>query len=196
MNEVAPLPCVRFSHEGEGRIVISHPAGQLRFDPDGADADGLVVRTGLMGGAVKVPAVTGGLSLDSMSYTLRGRRWMRRARQAAVIQVTLPGGYRVVHLGTALGSDCSAAWMEDALARFSGAQWLLVGVPSSACGDFVERLRQFNAEQFLMLDLNAAGLLRRLDRSAHIAPFVDRALATGMSATSMAARVSVRFDLK
>ena len=144
MSEVSPLPCVRISHESSGGIVVSHPEVQLRFDSEEQHPRDLIVQTGLLGGGVQVPTAGAGVAFDALHYSVpAGRRpWSRGERQAAAVQVTLPGGGRLVHLGAALSGAVDPDWVAQALETFSGAQWFLVGVPEADDAVFLDQLRQ------------------------------------------------------
>jgi hypothetical protein len=188
---------VRIANEGDGGIVLAHPAVQVRFDPETGAAPGdVVVHTGSGRLAPDVPMVNSGASLRALSYAVPPGPWGRQARSAVTVLLTLPDGLRFGHLGLALTGDVPQQWMETAVSQLRGADWLVVGVPDSDVDGFIDRLQQFEAGQFLMVDLHVARWRHRFERHARIAPIVDRARAAGVAATSMAPKVSVRFELQ
>lgn len=112
------------------------------------------------------------------------------------LSLTLPGGARFVHLNMALHNYTSEAWMEAAIARFGGAEWLLAGVDFEHEESFLRLVGRFGATRVLVADL--LGDVRR-DMgmpTTVITPLVDRLIEQGMDAYVFPSRSSLRFEVE
>ena len=99
-----------------------------------------------------------------------------RAKSLNAVQLRFSDGRRLVHLGKALSAQVGSDWMDEAVRRFGGADWYLIGVPGVEPPSFLERLRSFGDGHWLMLDLSNDHLLQRFEREARIAPLVCGAI--------------------
>lgn len=196
MSNVMKSQWTRVVHEEDGGVVIEHPAAKVRFDPVAPKPEDLVVFTGFGREPLAVPADNEHVRFDAMRYPLAEGNRRVRVKSVNAVQLRFSDGRRLVHLGKALSSTVGSDWIDEAVRRFGGADWYLIGVPGVEPPSFLERLGRFGDGHWLVLDLSKSHLLKRFEREARIAPLVDRACAAGLSATSMAQRVSVRFNLK
>lgn len=109
-------------------------------------------------------------------------------------QLTFPDGARMVLLDVALHAGTPEAWVDRAVERFGGAEWVICGVPFGE-GAAVERLvGRFAATRVLLADLvnserRAQGLPVEL-----VTPVRDRVMAQGVEAHVFATQTSYRFE--
>jgi hypothetical protein len=111
-----------------------------------------------------------------------------------VYELRLEDGARLVHLDHALHRDADPAWIDQAIARFGGAEWLLVGVPWGDADAVVAQAPRFAARRVLVTELQKderreAGLPTEL-----VTPVRDRLLAAGVEAHVFATQASYRFE--
>ena len=101
-------------------------------------------------------------------------------------------GGRLVYLGHALHSKTDSAWIADAVARFSGADWLLIGVPEEGGAAILEHVAAFGAQHLMVMDLRAPKKGNKI--TTHIALWVDQLKTAGLPVMGVAPQVSVRFE--
>ena len=114
--------------------------------------------------------------------------------EPVVTQVTLPDGARFVHLNLALHRWTPAAWLDDAVARYRGAEWVMAGVDFGDEDAFASQVGRFEAKNILVTDLvsdvrRALGLPTRL-----LTPLVDQLTAAGLPAYVFATQASFRYE--
>lgn len=126
------------------------------------------------------------------------RRLRRRARlpksAPVVVGLRLPSGQRLVHLNLSLHRHTPADWLEQAVARFGGADWVVVGVDYGHDEAFYQQISRFEPGHLLVADLvgddrRAMGL-----PTGVLTPLVDRLVADGHSAYVFPCRSSLRFE--
>ncbi len=122
------------------------------------------------------------------------RRLHRPAAPPRAYQLTFPDRTRLVHLGCALHANTDPAWLDEARARFGGADWMLAGVDYEDEAAVLELLPSFRPRLLLLTDLINAeraslGLPTRL-----LTPTVDRLIDRGLDAHPFAAGATYRFS--
>lgn len=111
----------------------------------------------------------------------------------SVFSLTL-GGRRLVHLNMALHNNTSEAWMEQAISRFGGADWLLTGVDYGHERGFMERVARLGARQVLVTDL-VSDVRRDMGMPTTVLTLlVDELREQGLDAYVFASRSSFRFE--
>jgi hypothetical protein len=171
---------LRIVHEGEDGIVLTHRDGEIRIDGKRPGDGALPVRTGLHGG-VRLPA-----GMDALAYPLPGGR-----AEAHAIGLNIGEG-RLVYLGHALHAATDAAWLAEAVSRFQGADWLLVGIPDEGGAAVIEHIAAFGAKNLLVMDLRPPARSSKI--TTHIALWVDQLKTAGLPVMGVASQVSVRFE--
>jgi len=172
---------LRIVHEGADGLVLSFPDGSIRVDGLRPGDGALPVRTGLRQG-VRLPA-----GIPSLAYPVPGQK----SAEAHAISLEISGG-RLVFLGHALSSLTTPQWISEAVATFSGADWLMVGVPDEGGAALLEHLDAFEAKQLMVLDLRPPQKSNKI--STHIALWVDQLKSAGLPVMGVAPQVSVRFE--
>ena len=133
------------------------------------------------------------LSRPGPSLTrLKNRLRLPRCQPSAV-SLTV-GGRRLVHLNMALHNNTPPAWMAEAVARFGGADWLLLGVDYGHEEGFMERVARLGARQVLVTDL-VSDVRREMGLPTTLLTLlVDRLREQGLDAYVFASRSSFRFE--
>lgn len=200
--------------EGGGRpAVLAHPAvlawlaerGSLDGTPLPLDGRGLQVADMRVEAMTyePIPYAAGPEAVAKVKAALRApghavSRLVRKARLPSappvVVQLTLPGGRRLLHLNLSLHDGTPDAWLDEAVSRFGGADWILVGVDYGAQQAFLDRIGRFGPGRVLVTDL--VGELRRgLGLPTHLlSPVVDEARERGMDAYVFSTQASFRFE--
>lgn len=123
------------------------------------------------------------------------RLWTRGPRCAPwATQITLERNLRLCHLNLSLHNETPEAWLADALARFRGADWLVVGVPLGSAEAVLTLLPRFEARRVLVADLTGEGRGAPQSGETPLTPLVDRMVADGVEAYVFATRSSLRFE--
>jgi len=125
------------------------------------------------------------------------RRLLNRARlpggSPVAVQLTL-GDRRFVHLNLALHADTPEDWLREAVARFGGADWMLVGVDYGMELAFLDRVERFGARRLLVTDL-VSDVRRDMGMPTGVlTPLVDELHARGVDAYVFSTRSSFRFE--
>jgi hypothetical protein len=168
----------------------------------------------------RAPVTLDGLSIETLAYTpipyaegaeaLRKvrsalvrpdravRRLARRVRQPkaepVVVQVTLPDGGRLLHLNLALHGGMPDAWLDEAAARFGGADWIVVGIDYGHDDAVLQRIQRFGDGRIMFTDLlndsrQAVGMPINL-----LTPACDRAITQGVDAHLFVGGAGMRFE--
>lgn len=184
----------------------------------GPVVDWLAERGVVEGGAP--PLTVDGLQIEQLAYTpipyAAGIEILYKARSAAfgpsraarrmlqriggprcapmVTQITLPDGGRLLHLNLALHRWTPRDWLDEAVARFGGADWLVAGVDHGDEDAFAGHVGRFEARHLLVTDLvndvrRALGLPTGL-----LTPLVDRLVSDGLPAYVFATQASFRYE--
>lgn len=111
-----------------------------------------------------------------------------------VAELRFPDGRRLVHLNLSLHDHTPADWLDQAAARFAGADWVVTGVDFGYEEGFLARLPRFAGGRLLVADLlsdtrRAIGL-----PTGVLTPLVDRLVAQGLDAFVFASHASFRFE--
>ncbi len=111
-----------------------------------------------------------------------------------IVQVTFPNGERLLHLNLSLHSSTPAAWLDDAAARFAGAETVIVGVDYEEDEAVLRQLPRFAPGRVLFTDLlgetrRAVGLPTGL-----LTPACDEAINRGMDAYLFVSGAGMRFE--
>lgn len=122
----------------------------------------------------------------TMPYPLPGQ-----GGEAHVISMDISGG-RLVYLGHALHPGTDSGWVEAAVEQFSGADWLLVGVPDEGGSALLAHIAAFAPKQLMVMDLRAPQKSGKI--TTHIALWVDQLKTAGLPVMGVAPQVSVRFE--
>lgn len=129
------------------------------------------------------------------------RRLLQRVQQdklpaapPVAFQLRFPDGRRLAYLGLALHSQTPAAWVEQAIAAYGGADWLITGVVEGEQAALAQALPRFAGKRVLVADLT--GDLRRAAGLPHglLTPLVDGLVEAGIDAYVFATRSSFRFE--
>lgn len=126
------------------------------------------------------------------------RRLMNRVRlprcKPVTVGLTLPSGKRLVHLNTALHQGASEAWMSEAIARYGGADWLIVGMDHGYEAAFMDRVERFTPKRLLVTDL-VSDVRRSMGMPTTVlTPYVDELTERGQDVYVFASRSSFRFE--
>jgi hypothetical protein len=133
-----------------------------------------------------------------LSPGMAARRLYKRASlpkaQPVIVQLTFPDGRRLLHLNCSLHQWTPADWLDEAVARFGGADWILVGVDYEEDEAVFERIQAFGGKQVLLTDLlndarQAIGLPTGI-----LTPTVDRLKALGVDAHPFVEGASFRVE--
>ncbi len=111
-----------------------------------------------------------------------------------VVQVALPGGERLVHLGSALGSRLPADALDRLVQRFAGAEWLIAGAAHGEQDTIATQIPAFGAAVVLVTDLFNEARRERGQPTELLTPLVDRLCAQGIPAHPFSPGASYRFE--
>jgi len=126
------------------------------------------------------------------------RRLARRVRQPkadpVVVQVTLPDGGRLLHLNLSLHGGTPEGWLDEAVARFGGADWIVVGIDHGHDDEMLARIQRFGECRVMFTDLlhdsrMAVGMPINL-----LTPACDRAITQGVDAHLFVGGAGMRFE--
>jgi len=166
------------------------------------------------------PATVDGLTIDGIPYaaapTARPLSHMFRASVAGAragttlkrlseqvrfpttephaVEVLLEDGGRMVHLDLALHRGTDPDWLGRAAARFTGAEWLLVGIPWGEGEGVVQHVGRFGAKRVLLTELSNAERRESGLPTELVTPWRDQLVATGAEAHVFATQASYRFE--
>lgn len=150
-----------------------------------------------------IPYAEGAELLYKVSSAVAGpgralRRLLARQRQPSAapvaVSLQLPDGGHFVHLNLALHRDTPDAWLDQALSRFAGSDWILAGVDYGHEDAFLEKIARFDARHILVADL-VSDVRRALGLPTGVlTPLVDRLREQGLDAYVFATRASFRFE--
>jgi len=135
-----------------------------------------------------------GLRRPDLAATRLRRKLARPASPPVAVEVTLPDGGRLVHLGCALSSFLPDDELARLVKRFSGADWLIVGVDYQEQDAVFDRLPAFEAKVVLVTDL-LNEVRRELGMPTELlTPLVDRLCDAGVQAHPFSKGASYRFE--
>ncbi len=124
---------------------------------------------------------------------LYNRLRLPRAKPRAYA-LTLPSGRRFVHLNLALHNDTPQGWLEEAAARFGGADWLLCGVDYGHERGFLDRVERLAPKRLLLADL-VSDVRRSMGMPTTVlTPLADELSSRGVDVYVFASRSSLRFE--
>ncbi len=111
-----------------------------------------------------------------------------------ITQLRFADGARLLHLNLSLHAHTSAAWLDEAVARFGGPEWLVVGVDHGHSDAVLDKVGRFGARHVLFTDL-LAETRRSLGLPTELlTPVGDRALARGIEATIFVSGAGLRYE--
>jgi hypothetical protein len=170
--------------------------------------------------AHRAPVTLDGVQVETLAYTpipyaagaeavrkvrsavLRPDRALRRVARVArmpkadpvVVQLTFPDGARLLHLNLALHAGTPPGWLDEAAARFGGADWIVCGIDYGHDDEMLARIRRFGDGRVLFTDLinetrQAVGLPVNL-----LTPACDRAITQGVDAHLFVGGAGMRFE--
>ena len=125
-------------------------------------------------------------------------RLLRRARgpqtSPIVVQLTFPDGGRLLHLNCSLHANTPADWLDRAVERFGGADWVIAGVDYEEQEAFETLVERFGAKKLLVTDLvndtrASLGLPVR-----HLTPLCDRLQEKQVDAYPFVTGATYRFE--
>lgn len=124
---------------------------------------------------------------------LKGRVGLPEANPM-VVQITFPDGGRLLHLNCALHQDTPSDWLDKAVQRFKGADWVVVGVDFGEDDAVLQRIARFEAKHLLVTDLvndtrQAIGLPTNI-----LTPTVDALCDQGIDAVPFVQGASYRYE--
>ena len=126
------------------------------------------------------------------------RRLLRRAQAPStnpiVAQLTFADGSRLLHLNCSLHANTPSDWLDRAIERFAGADWVIAGVDYEEQDAFEALIPRFQPGKLLVTDLvndtrSGLGLPVR-----HLTPLVDRLCEQGMAAFPFVGGACYRFE--
>ena len=170
--------------------------------------------------AHRAPLNVDGLSIETLAYTpipyaagseafrkvrsamLRPDRAARRLARLArapkaepvIVHITLPDGGRLLHLNLSLHSGTPAAWLDDAAARFGGADWIIVGIDHEEDDAVLAKVSRFGEGRVLFTDLINDGRQKVGMPVNLLTPACDRAITQGIDAHLFVGGAGVRFE--
>ncbi len=133
-----------------------------------------------------------------LSPGMAARRLYKRAGlpkvPPVIVQLTFPDGRRLLHLNCSLHQWTPADWLDEVVARFGGADWVLAGVDYQEEQAVFERIQAFGGKQVLLIDLlndtrAAIGLPTGI-----LTPTVDRLKSIGLDAYALVEGASFRVE--
>ena len=126
------------------------------------------------------------------------RRLLRRTQTPSsaplVVQLTFADGTRLLHLNCSLHEGTPDGWLDQAVARFAGAEQVIAGVDFEAEEAFERRIGRFEPGTLLVADLvndTRAGLGLPV---RHLTPLVDRLRDEGVNAYPFVSGAAYRFE--
>jgi len=111
-----------------------------------------------------------------------------------VVELELPDGGRLVHIGCALHSETPRDWIEQTAEQFGGSDWLIACIPYGEGQAFLEYLPLFNAQIVLVTDLINEGREQRKLPTELMTPIVDKLQDQGIAAYPFPPQSSQRFE--
>jgi hypothetical protein len=137
--------------------------------------------------AFKSPRKAARRMMDSGDTPLAGS-------EAAILQITLPDGGRLLHLDLCLHEEADLSWIKTAQARFKGADWVICGVEYGQDAAVLQHLAGFEGQINLITDLvneerSEQGLSFNI-----LTPTVDTLLDQGLTAYPFPPLSSFRFE--
>jgi len=114
---------------------------------------------------------------------------------AAILQMTLPDGGRLLHLDLCLHEEADSQWIQEAQARFKGADWVICGVEYGQDQAVLDHLAGFEGRINLITDLvneerEEQGLSFNI-----LTPTVDALVDHGLKAYPFPPLYSFRFEV-
>lgn len=111
-----------------------------------------------------------------------------------VVQLTLPGGQRLLHLNLSLHSRTPEPWLADVSERFGGADWVIVGVDYGEDEAVLRHLPRFAPKRVMFTDLISETRRSLGLPTALLTPACDEAIAQGMDAHLFVGGAGMRFE--
>ncbi len=122
------------------------------------------------------------------------RKLARPTSAPQAIEVTLPDGGRLVHLGCSLTRFLPDDQLQRLVKRFAGADWLIVGADYQEQPAVLEKLPAFEARVVLITDLHNE-IRRDLGMPTELlTPLVDQLCDLGIQAHPFSRGASYRFE--
>lgn len=122
------------------------------------------------------------------------RKLARPGSQPLVVQITLPDGGRLVHLGCALSSFLPEDERRRLVQRFVGADWIIVGCDYGEQDAVLAALPAFEARVVLVTDLINQGRRSLGMPTELLTPLVDQLCEQGIQAHAFSWGASYRFE--
>ncbi len=156
-----------------------------------------------------LPAEFSGVSIDFMESTPAPketvlpspRQIARRLRSdrswrpiPRVIELSFQEGGRLVHLGCGLHADTPQDWLEEAVRRFKGADWLILGIHHGHADAVLAHTHRFEAKEVLVSDLVNDARKQIGLPTEWLTPTVDRLQDQGIAAHPFPPQSSMRFE--
>ena len=126
------------------------------------------------------------------------RRLVKRARLPdplpRIVQLTFPDGSRFLHLHLSLHKSTPADWLERAIEKYGGADWVVIGVDHEEADAVRDRIGRFGGKHILFTDL-IAEVRRHLGLPTNLlTPLVDQVLSDGVAAYVLVSQACFRFE--
>lgn len=169
-------------------------AGPVEGEPPPQRIDGVTVealsytppRSSTMGELLRMGPATAVRQLSS------------RARLATaepqVICLQFEDGSRLLHLDLSLHRDTPPAWLEEAVTRFGGADWVMVGCTYGEAEAVVRLLPRFSPKKVLLTELVNTERKRLGLPIELVTPTRDRLVGAGLETHVFAPHASYRFE--
>lgn len=193
----APVHGLVKSIQSDDCPTVAAPPLDLQALEHHGTIDGHMLPTDLSGVAIdameSLPARDTGLpGPRQIARKLRSdRTWNPVPR---VIGLSFQEGGRLVHLGCSLHQDTTEDWLEGAVKRFGGADWLIVGIPHGESDAVLAHTRRFGAKVVLVSDLVNEARRQVGLPTEWLTPTVDRLQDQGIAAHPFPPQSSMRFE--
>jgi hypothetical protein len=141
-----------------------------------------------------VRKVWSGLRRPDLAARRLKRKFARPGSTPSVIQMTLPDGARLLHLGCALTSHLPQEELDRWVKLFAGADWLIVGADYEEQRAVETLVPAFEAKVILVTDLLNEVRKELSMPTELLTPLVDRLCAAGQQAHPFTKGASYRFE--
>jgi hypothetical protein len=170
--------------------------GALDGFPGPVSLDGLAVEL-----AEAVEPRAGVATRAAAAALAPGRALLRLGRGARLprsvprcFRLTLPDGGALVYLNTALTAEAPAAWVDAMVARWGGAEWLLVGMEPEQEAAIEQLVPRFGAKHVILTDL-VSEIRRGLRLPVGLlTPAADRLVSRGVPAQVFVSGAGLRYE--
>lgn len=182
-------------------VVASEPV--LEWLKEAGPVEGLVAPQELDGVRFESLAYTGPRGASVGEFLRMGpatavRQLTSRARlpsaASQILCLQFEDGSRMLHLDLSLHRDTPSDWLEQAISRFRGADWVIAGCPHGEADAVVQLLPRFAPKKVLLTELVNTERKRLGLATELVTPTRDRLLGIGLETHVFAPHASYRFE--